>query len=260
LSRARREGIDRAFTRRRATEAPAPARRRKRVRVTTLRAIAAYVFAATLSACGDATDEAEVSRRALPRADEVAAAAALEQPAGAEVGPDAGVAFQPVAGRTGPGGRPFAVVQRTGDGIPAAHRAIGTRTFEVALRATPLAQYPCTSCHTGPQVSAARAEDTHQNIQATHPTDARGGCAACHARNDVARLVLQGGETATLDEAYRLCGQCHSPQTEAWAGGAHGKRLVGWRGERVVMGCADCHDPHAPRTPRRIPFRGPVIP
>jgi hypothetical protein len=140
------------------------------------------------------------------------------------------------------------------------HRPIGARTFEVALRPAPLAQYPCTSCHAGASVSRNTAEDAHQNIGTAHPSEARGTCAVCHAQSDVAQLVLASGLTAPLDEAYRLCGQCHSPEAESWAGGAHGKRLVGWRGPRVVMGCADCHDPHAPATPRRIPFAGPVLP
>ena len=47
--------------------------------------------------------------------------------------------------------------------------------------------------------------------------------------------------------------------TEAWAGGAHGKRLDGWQGRRVLMGCADCHDPHRPALETRIPFRAPQL-
>jgi hypothetical protein len=63
-----------------------------------------------------------------------------------------------------------------------------------------------------------------------------------------------------LDHAYRLCAECHSPQVTAWAAGAHGKRLDGWRGRRVVMGCAECHDPHRPSLEQRIPFRSPTLP
>jgi hypothetical protein len=70
----------------------------------------------------------------------------------------------------------------------------------------------------------------------------------------VGRLRLEAGGTASRDHAYRLCAQCHFRQVESWAYGAHGKRLVGWRGRRVVMGCADCHDPHRPATVPRRPM------
>jgi hypothetical protein len=109
-------------------------------------------------------------------------------------------------------------------------------------------------------VSTARAQDAHQDIQPLHPSEAATVCVGCHAPRDVSRLVLQSGETVPLGDAYRVCAQCHASQVEAWAGGAHGKRLGGWQGERVVLGCADCHDPHRPEIPRRVPFRGPVLP
>ena len=67
------------------------------------------------------------------------------------------------------------------------------------------------------------------------------------------------GAPVTLTESYRLCAQCHFQQVEAWAGGGHGKRLDGWQGRRVVMGCGDCHDPHQPAIEKRIPFRAPQI-
>jgi hypothetical protein len=72
-------------------------------------------------------------------------------------------------------------------------------------------------------------------------------------------LALKSGERVTLDHTYRLCAQCHYKVAESWAGGAHGKRLDGWQGRRVVMGCADCHDPHRPAIGSRIPFRAPQL-
>jgi hypothetical protein len=84
-------------------------------------------------------------------------------------------------------------------------------------------------------------------------------CSTCHAADNVELLALKSGERATLDHTYKLCAQCHFTQAEAWAGGAHGKRLDGWQGRRVLTGCADCHDPHKPSIERRIPFRAPQI-
>ena len=84
-------------------------------------------------------------------------------------------------------------------------------------------------------------------------------CSTCHSAGDVELLTLKSGERATLDHTYRLCAQCHFTQAKAWAGGGHGKRLDGWQGRRVLMGCADCHDPHKPATEQRVPFRAPRI-
>lgn len=165
-------------------------------------------------------------------------------------------------GWTGPGGRPFEVTRRTPGGGSRLHRQVGTKTFALPLRtAEPtLSQYPCTSCHEGSTVTGGRTDRAHQNIRPVHPAQTGAACATCHVSTVVERLVLPGGETATLDQAYRLCAQCHVSQVNAWAGGGHGKRLDGWHGRRVVMNCADCHDPHRPGLEPRVPYPGPRPP
>ena len=105
----------------------------------------------------------------------------------------------------------------------------------------------------------ARITDAHQDIKPDHPAQTGATCATCHAPDNVELLALKNGERATLDHAYRVCAQCHFAQAEAWAGGGHGKRLDGWQGRRVVMGCADCHNPHQPALEPRIPFRAPQL-
>lgn len=163
----------------------------------------------------------------------------------------------------GPGGKPFEVTVRTEDPASALSRRFGTITRRTSLRtrAADLGQFPCTSCHLGRAIVLAdeRVKDAHQNIKAVHPVQTGGVCSTCHAADNVELLALKSGERATLDHTYRLCAQCHFSQAEAWAGGAHGRRLDGWQGRRVVMGCADCHDPHKPTIERRIPFRAPQI-
>jgi hypothetical protein len=109
-------------------------------------------------------------------------------------------------------------------------------------------------------VTRTRAEETHQDVSLVHPAETGAACANCHASRDVARLELVGGETVPLDHAYRLCGQCHFKQGEAWAGGGHGKRVAAWDGRRVVLNCTGCHDPHRPAFEKRVPFRGPTMP
>lgn len=168
----------------------------------------------------------------------------------------------PVVGWTGPGGELFEVAIRTAD--PTSNmRPFGSITLRnsARTRSPDLGQYPCTSCHLGRGMLLRdeRIADAHQNIQPLHPAQTGATCSTCHAPDNVERLALRSGDRASLDHAYRLCAQCHFQQVASWAGGAHGKRLDGWQGRRVVMGCADCHDPHRPALATRIPFRGPVL-
>lgn len=190
--------------------------------------------------------------------DQVAAAIrnATKQPGGLATIPAA-----PVTLWTGPGQRPFEVATRTTEEEAGHARRFGSITLQTALRARPLGQYPCTSCHLGRKVVMAekRIADAHQNVQPVHPKQTGALCSTCHAADNVELLALETGKRVTLDESYRLCAECHFAQVDAWAEGAHGKRLDGWQGRRVVMACPDCHDPHQPAVQSRIPFRAPRI-
>jgi hypothetical protein len=187
--------------------------------------------------------------------------AAAARTANLEPGALKTVPSAPVQRWTGPGDRPFEVALRTPERESGHARRFGSVTLETALRARPLSQYPCTSCHLGRKLVLAdkRVPDAHQDIRAVHPEQTGSLCSTCHAADDVEQLTLVSGQRATLDESYRLCAQCHFAQANAWAHGTHGKRLDGWQGRRVVMGCADCHDPHQPALRPRIPFRAPQL-
>ncbi len=146
---------------------------------------------------------------------------------------------EPAQGRVGPGGLPF----------------------QVALRSTELTHYPCSSCHLeGGWVPEDRTPDAHADIQALHPSAAGGACVTCHLPDRVDQFPALDGSAVSLDHSYRLCAGCHFAQSNDWAGGAHGKRMVGWEGERVVANCAFCHNPHSPGFEQRIPYPGPTLP
>ena len=166
----------------------------------------------------------------------------------------------PVSGFTGPGGKTFETASRLSGSDAALHRQIGMRTFALPLRvsARPVSQYPCATCHQGTSLIRS-AQPAHDNVQPGHPRYAAGACTTCHVTGAVDRLALPGGATTSLDHAYQLCAQCHFAQANAWAAGAHGKRLVSWGGRRVVMSCPACHDPHRPGVESRLPFAGPRI-
>jgi len=168
-----------------------------------------------------------------------------------------------VDGWKGPGGRPFEVAVRTRDVESGHARRFGTITLRTTLRgpSPDLVQYPCTSCHLGRTVAMKdkRIGDAHQNIQPRHPALLGAVCSTCHSPDAVDSLALRTRERVGLDNSYPLCAQCHFKQADDWAAGAHGKRLDGWQGRRVVMGCPDCHDPHRPAPLPRIPFRAPTL-
>jgi hypothetical protein len=178
-----------------------------------------------------------------------------------------GVVVEPVQGGwTGPGGRDFHVVVRSQREADYSHRQIGRRSFYLGLRLTSseVTHDPCASCHEGQGLVDGREtgeeQSVHQNIRPVHPEETGAQCLTCHAAADVGSLALERGGTVSIDHAYRLCAQCHFRQVESWAYGAHGKRLVGWRGRRVVMSCADCHDPHRPAVQQRLPMAGLGLP
>jgi hypothetical protein len=181
----------------------------------------------------------------------------------AQPGALASVHAAPVEGFTGPDGKPFEVTLRTPDPAASNARLFGTKTLRNSMRerSANVGQYPCTSCHLGRRMVLKddRIVDAHRNIKPVHPERTGAFCSTCHAADNVEYLTLKTGERATLDHTYRLCAQCHIQQATSWAGGAHGKRLDGWQGRRVVMGCADCHDPHSPSIESRIPFRAPEL-
>jgi hypothetical protein len=224
-------------------------------------AAAALLLVLATSDCGEretGTRLAPPGRDTLRSGGESAAAAvnATRQP-----GALATVPAERVELWTGPGNQPFEVAARTAE-LEAGHpRRFGSVTLQTTLRARPLDQYPCTSCHLGRKVvmTEKRIGDAHENIEPVHPKQTGARCSTCHATDNVELLALENGERATLDATYRLCAQCHFEQVDAWAGGMHGKRLDGWQGRRVVAGCADCHDPHKPALQPRIPFRPPQV-
>ncbi|HSJ23117.1 MAG TPA: hypothetical protein VK929_00435 [Longimicrobiales bacterium] len=229
--------------------------------------------AVTWSGCtrGDAARPEHVAADAPSLSAAVPTLAAAE-PAPAHAGDD-GPILEPgqlrslrtavVHGRTGPDGAPFDVTLRTpGDAGHA--RRFGTHTIDIALRSGDVGviQYPCTACHLGRalDLQEERMAGAHADLQVTHPRETGAACRTCHSADNVELLALRSGEQTTLDHAYRICAQCHFSQADAWAAGIHGKRLDGWQGRRVVMGCTDCHDPHAPALHVRLPFRPPALP
>ncbi len=127
--------------------------------------------------------------------------------------------------------------------------------FRVLTRKKMIGRYKCSSCHTAKPVTANSAlELTHGDIAIEHGREGQAlSCIDCHHLEERDFLEDKKGRKIDFDHSYQLCGQCHFRQKRDWLGGAHGKRVANWGGERVVFNCTTCHNPHSPRFKKRFP-------
>ena len=116
-------------------------------------------------------------------------------------------------------------------------------------------RFRCSQCHNNQGVKVANAaEIAHGDIALDHGDEEKQlSCFTCHKENERDFLETEGGLKVDMDHSYELCGQCHFRQKKDWIGGAHGKRISNWAGERVVRNCVSCHDPHSPHFKKRWP-------
>ena len=128
-------------------------------------------------------------------------------------------------------------------------------TFFTEARKNEIPRFRCSSCHNNKKVSIQNAADiSHADIKVVHGgKDKPLACNTCHSQEDRDFLVTSKGSKIDLDHVYDMCGQCHFRQKKDWIGGAHGKRVTYWAGERVVKNCTSCHNPHSPRFEKRWP-------
>jgi hypothetical protein len=128
-------------------------------------------------------------------------------------------------------------------------------SFRVESRKNKMTRFQCSQCHNNRPVAVANAVETaHGDITLIHgDKNKQLACFTCHDKDNRDVLVTEKGTKVDMDHSYQLCGQCHFRQKKDWIGGAHGKRVSFWAGDRVVKNCASCHDPHAPRFAKRWP-------
>ncbi len=128
-------------------------------------------------------------------------------------------------------------------------------TFFTETRKREVTRFKCSSCHNVKKVSIQNASDmAHADIKVVHGDKSNPlSCDTCHNKDDRDLLVSSNAGKIDLDHVYDMCGQCHFRQKKDWIGGAHGKRVTYWAGERVVKNCTSCHNPHSPRFEKRWP-------
>lgn len=127
--------------------------------------------------------------------------------------------------------------------------------FYTETRKDKIDRFACSKCHDKANPAPANAAKiAHGDVLVDH-----GGvkkplaCATCHNEKQRDLLVAEGGTSVDMDHAYIVCGGCHFRQQKDWVGGAHGKRVQNWAGNRVVKNCTSCHNPHAPLFKKRWP-------
>jgi len=118
--------------------------------------------------------------------------------------------------------------------------------------------FPCSDCHDPDMLESDPAPrvltEEHGDLKLVHGGE-RFWCLTCHHSDDRDKLTNLKGAPLSFDESPLLCGQCHYQQQREFVHGAHGKRLENWRGERKVIACTGCHNPHAPAIAPRRPWR-----
>ncbi len=127
--------------------------------------------------------------------------------------------------------------------------------FWTDTRKDKMERFKCSQCHNNKPVSIANAAAVaHGDIRLNHGSPEKPlSCYTCHNKEERDFLVTEAGTKIDMDHSYQMCGQCHFRQRKDWVGGAHGKRLSHWAGQRVVKNCASCHNPHSPRFEKRWP-------
>lgn len=127
--------------------------------------------------------------------------------------------------------------------------------FRTQTRKDKMGRFQCSFCHNNKEVTRVNAaKEAHGDIDLVHggrekPLD----CYTCHSKEQRDFLRNDKGEKVDMDHSYLVCARCHFRQKKDWTGGAHGKRIAFWAGERVVANCASCHDPHSPLFKKRWP-------
>lgn len=133
--------------------------------------------------------------------------------------------------------------------------------YTVAPRLDRLTFYPCADCH-----EFMDRDDTVRplDIEEGHPERLEHGggqfwCLNCHDPNNYAVLRNALGPPLDFNSGFLVCRTCHSDKFRDWSGGAHGKRLTKWQGERQLKSCVECHNPHKPAIAPRAPMPAPHV-
>ncbi len=110
----------------------------------------------------------------------------------------------------------------------------------------------CQQCHDSSK-KIPNSASNHKEVSLLHANKEVMNCKTCHNTKDTWNLHMLNNEKVSINHPYKLCSQCHFEQVEDWSHGAHGKRVGGWHGKRVIKNCTSCHNPHKPQFHNQMP-------
>lgn len=119
--------------------------------------------------------------------------------------------------------------------------------------------YPCSQCHEYWKTNTEPRELAPVHDVGLQHGQGRLWCLVCHDPEDRDSLHTVRGGKVDFNEAWRVCGQCHSSRQKDWYFGAHGKRVYNWQGEPERYNCTHCHNPHRPPFMKRKPQPKPPV-
>lgn len=132
-----------------------------------------------------------------------------------------------------------------------------------------LSDFDCYACHEKGKPPPLRFDtnhiliipEEHSTIKMAHGRHNRNNlCFNCHDENNLTLLQTRDGRALKLEDSTPLCGSCHGPTYRDWEAGVHGRTSGYWNraaGAFHRRNCVDCHNPHQPKIPPRIPAPGP---
>jgi hypothetical protein len=118
----------------------------------------------------------------------------------------------------------------------------------------------CARCHATMETDTTiRLLEDAPHVDAMTHGNGRIWCLICHDEQDRDQLRTFAGEKVSFQNSHLVCGSCHPQRQKDWYFGAHGKREANWDGDRVLVGCTNCHDPHEPIIQPREPKAPPPV-
>jgi hypothetical protein len=157
--------------------------------------------------------------------------------------------------------------------------------YKVMARKPALTKYPCTGCHDNSFIDrrVRKLTEEHPTLKFDHGNGRLWCYDACHNGRDMDHLVTLRRQQVDYDESYKVCGQCHFERQKDWTFGGHGRKVgawaepakvpekheelkvadrakIGhWKGERELLNCTACHNPHSPAIRPFTPSPAPQV-
>lgn len=162
-------------------------------------------------------------------------------------------------GTTGVRAQATSTTQTAAGGPAAGLNTISGGDYSVLPRKPQLSFFPCSQCHQNLPPNPAKRELYAPHQKTLEHGGDRFWCLNCHSADDRDHLRTVDGTLLDFDNAPELCATCHMARYRDWKGGAHGKRIGTWQGDRIIAACPQCHNPHSPTIKPRAPKPPPPV-